>query len=644
MINKETAIKFAEKYKGFNIYEIESLSGLSQETIKRYLRKAKEEQNNIIVAQHHTINEPQKISKELQADLNLAKTIKERFTTAELKTILSSSTVKDPSIVRKQLSYNKSCITIGVLSDLHIGHVQFDEEDVYTAFKEFENAGVDFITISGDITEGMSNRNGHIYELNQVGYKAQRDKAVEILSEAPAHIYTIDGNHDCLSDDTEVLTSSGWKFYTEILESDKILSYTESGCKWDKINKVLVKEYSGEMIHIENNHLDMLMTPNHRVLHSPRVNMKFKPLEYKKAIELNNRVAIPVASTNNNKISALSDNEIKLLGWILTDGACKNNKCRIYQSKDLTKITTILDNLNIEYKIHTRFRESKEICGKAIKTNLPDNTIIFKYSLPNKYPFPEECYKFNDYQFEIFLNSLIDGDGSRYSNRPNTFILYGVKEFLDNIQTLCVLHGYRANITYDKRTKSPRLNISKHTTTQLDIQLHKTTPEYSGNVWCLSVPETNFMVRRNGKPFFTGNCWHVKANGAYIVEDICNILDGCTYLGSNEGSIIVDGVEIRLWHGEDGASSYALSYRLQKIIESLAINDRPAIIISGHDHKAIWMPENQGITCIGAGCIEKQTKWMRGKRIPAHHGFWIIKVYIDNGTLAAVEGKWHKLS
>ena len=28
-------------------------------------------------------------------------------------------------------------------------------------------------------------------------------------------------------------------------------------------------------------------------------------------------------------------------------------------------------------------------------------------------------------------------------------------------------------------------------------------------VWCLNVPLSNFMVRREGTHYFTGNCWYV---------------------------------------------------------------------------------------------------------------------------------------
>ena len=52
-----------------------------------------------------------------------------------------------------------------------------------------------------------------------------------------------------------------------------------------------------------------------------------------------------------------------------------------------------------------------------------------------------------------------------------------------------------------------RLNISDYTGTSFDVEDKIKEVPYKGTVWCLSVPQTNFMVRRNGKAFISGNSW-----------------------------------------------------------------------------------------------------------------------------------------
>jgi len=75
-----------------------------------------------------------------------------------------------------------------------------------------------------------------------------------------------------------------------------------------------------------------------------------------------------------------------------------------------------------------------------------------------------------------------------------------------------------------------------------------------------------------------------------------------------------------------GGSSYAVSYSTQKLVESYQGGEKPAILIVGHFHKALYQYE-RNVHIIQAGCIQDQTPWMRKKRIAAHVGFWIVKFH-----------------
>ncbi len=129
-----------------------------------------------------------------------------------------------------------------------------------------------------------------------------------------------------------------------------------------------------------------------------------------------------------------------------------------------------------------------------------------------------------------------------------------------------------------------------------------------------------------------------KANmGALIVKDICDSINA-EYLGEHEATIIMNGIKIMLWHGEDGAS-YALSYRIQKIIESLTGGEKPHILITGHDHKQGYF-FTRNIHAVLGGCIQKQTPWMRRKKLAAHEGFWIIELTIKNKEVKKFKPEW----
>lgn len=97
------------------------------------------------------------------------------------------------------------------------------------------------------------------------------------------------------------------------------------------------------------------------------------------------------------------------------------------------------------------------------------------------------------------------------------------------------------------------------------------------------------------------------------------------YLGNGEGDIkLKNGTTIKLLH-PDGGTAYAISYKPQKIIESLEGGKKPHILHIGHFHKAEYL-FYRNIHCFQTGTFENQTKFMRGKQIPAHKGFWVVEV------------------
>lgn len=143
--------------------------------------------------------------------------------------------------------------------------------------------------------------------------------------------------------------------------------------------------------------------------------------------------------------------------------------------------------------------------------------------------------------------------------------------------------------------------------------------------------------------FISGNhdAWYIsKANmGADIVADICSSLSNAIYLGLHEGDIHINGAKIRLWHGED-TGSYAISYRLQKLVESFTGGEKPNVLICSHTHKAGYFFE-RNVQVVTAGSLQKQSAWMRRKRLAAHTGFYVIKMGIKNGSVIWFEPRWY---
>ena len=115
------------------------------------------------------------------------------------------------------------------------------------------------------------------------------------------------------------------------------------------------------------------------------------------------------------------------------------------------------------------------------------------------------------------------------------------------------------------------------------------------------------------------------------------------YLGSCYARVILKSTAGRtctfdLMHPA-GGSSYALSYRPQKIVEQLEGGTKPDILAIGHFHKAEWMPAYRNVCVIQAGAFQWQTPFMRDLGLAAHVGGWILRISIGKSA-ASYGGKF----
>lgn len=127
--------------------------------------------------------------------------------------------------------------------------------------------------------------------------------------------------------------------------------------------------------------------------------------------------------------------------------------------------------------------------------------------------------------------------------------------------------------------------------------------------------------------------WGIKSGGVFAVKDIANRLDHVTFLGHDMGTIDINGTSWMLWHGEDG-SSYATSYRVQKIIEAFTGGNKPQVLLCGHTHKQLYIFE-RNVHAVSGGALSYQSAWMQSKRLANHTGFHIIMATIRDSQIVS---------
>mgnify|MGYP006921402741 CR=1 FL=1 len=131
-------------------------------------------------------------------DESLLKLLREKnLTDEEVKLMLKQ--LEHPPIKHKRFSLGSSLhYKFLLFSDPHIGSLYHREDVAEDTVRVANKEKVDGILLPGDITEGMSNRDGHIYELAIAGVTNQVNYAVDFLNEFKQPIYAILGNHDLM--------------------------------------------------------------------------------------------------------------------------------------------------------------------------------------------------------------------------------------------------------------------------------------------------------------------------------------------------------------------------------------------------------------------------------------------------------------
>lgn len=112
--------------------------------------------------------------------------------------------------------------------------------------------------------------------------------------------------------------------------------------------------------------------------------------------------------------------------------------------------------------------------------------------------------------------------------------------------------------------------------------------------------------------------------------------DDLIYLGYMEADVIIPAKNgqtvIRILH-PGGGSSYAISYTIQKIVESYQGGEKPHVLLAGHYHKADYVFCRE-VHCVQTGTTQDQSPFMRKKKLAAHLGGWIIEMQTDdNGVV-----------
>jgi len=319
----------------------------------------------------------------------------------------------------------------------------------------------------------------------------------------------------CLSEDTEILTISGWKNYKEIEKGETILTFNvrNKNLENKKVDYVFKKYYQGIMYRLRNRIQDQLISPRHRV-----VRRKFYSNEYvlepiEDILKIKSPFIIPLAGENKNPDFFLSDEQIKLMAWIISEGSVelprKYRSCyriSIYQSpiknrKNYDEIIRLLKHFKLKFSEYRVTALGNEVA--RLRLDAASSRKIQKWFKTKEtvHFIPNILFNLSQKQSKMFLETYLKGDGFEGCKISTT-----EAELLNGLERICINAGYGFTVLKKKPTLGKKdiyvLRIIKHPETYI----HKIEKvQYKGFIWSVHTSNETVIARRNGKVFITGN-------------------------------------------------------------------------------------------------------------------------------------------
>jgi len=333
----------------------------------------------------------------------------------------------------------------------------------------------------------------------------------------------------CYDDETEILTSCGWKFMKDLSKDELVATLNPKNNKLDyqKILDYVSYKFKGDMYKLKSDSIDLVVTPRHNLYVKNKTSNKFelmkiedvckiKSYHYHKTggvkwIGRSEKCFVLHSMTNKNKmvkskIKFNMDLWLEFFGYWLAEGCIykdRNDHYRVCivqsrKSKYFGNISKCISKFNYDF---TYDKDEFIIRNKQLYTYL------LRFGKAMGKFIPSELLMLNKRQLKILFNSLMKDSGS-IRGVGYKYVTTSTK-LADQVQILAIKLGYSARISIQKLKNIKNNYIYTVQIEKSDVitvkfsQISKT--RYDGMVYCVTVPNHIIFVRRKGKPVFCGN-------------------------------------------------------------------------------------------------------------------------------------------
>jgi DNA-directed RNA polymerase beta subunit len=344
----------------------------------------------------------------------------------------------------------------------------------------------------------------------------------------------------------EVLTAEGWKFIPEVTLNDKVAILKDGKLVYEHPLEIHhYPDYKGNMYRVKNQAVSLNVTANHRMYiktcHTrQRVwsdyrlekaeDIMGKHVKYKRNAEwdaIDYQFVLPAIPSNEEKVFDM-DAWITFFGIWMAEGWAHNGQTHSYNIGVCVHKQRVKDVLydavsKMGYKFTINNNNNMSIYDKQLHAYMAPLSV----GAPNK-RLPEWVWELSQEQARKLIHAMELGDGC-FKKNGGTFYYTSSTGLADDFMRLCLHAGWSGMKSCHIKAGSNQVKIrgkdvcNNYDIWRISVITAKNEPSvnhghhkkqniqeeemyyYEGPVYCLSVSTEVFMVRRDGKPVWTGN-------------------------------------------------------------------------------------------------------------------------------------------
>jgi replicative DNA helicase len=374
---------------------------------------------------------------------------------------------------------------------------------------------------------------------------AHPTKSGETYKDGRPTLYSINGCHDA---ETEVLTFDGWIKHCELKPEQLVACFdvdTEL-ISYQMPSELHKYEYRGEMCWFKGKAMDIMVTPEHRMLIKP--DWELKPdngTQIGRASKFRNGCWNFLLAGEINKGSAYllpksaeflhqdavperidfdggyeAEAFFSLIGWFVSEGCIVMKSIQLCQADENSQpIRELVKRLNLvcgEKVTQWRPTEKPLYQMRVHKSEHPDLARFFVEHCGGKSAtkkLPGIVWKASRIQKQRVFDAMIAGDGS-VSRKGYKYYTCSA-QLADDMMRLAIELGCKATRRFYKSDNEKWQDkyvvyIMPNKKTEWLMPVNKQKQFYDGFVYCLTVPTGAYLTRRNGSMAITGNSAHFR--------------------------------------------------------------------------------------------------------------------------------------